>query len=181
MGESIALEAAAKGHKVTIIKGGAKNAPTLGCKNINALTTSDMMKAVIKETKKANCLIMAAAVCDFTPAKKQNQKIKKQDTMILTLTKTQDILKQVKGKDLYRVGFALETKDLIKNASKKVKNKKLDFIIANKKTAKNDPFGKGKKDFVFIDKKGKEDVVNGITKKQCAKIIIKKIEKESKC
>jgi phosphopantothenoylcysteine decarboxylase/phosphopantothenate--cysteine ligase len=98
-----------------------------------------MFKAVKKNFKKCDCLIMAAAVSDYTPIKFSKTKIKKENkNLIIKLKPTTDILKWAgKNKKLGQtvVGFALEDKNLRKNAEKKLKEKNLDMVIANSPAA----------------------------------------------
>jgi phosphopantothenoylcysteine decarboxylase/phosphopantothenate--cysteine ligase len=89
---------------------------------------------------------MAAAVADYTPVKKSKGKIKKdKSNLTIKLKPTPDILKWAgKNKNKSRaasrkrriiVGFALEDKNLRQNAEKKLKEKNLDMIVANKPEA----------------------------------------------
>jgi len=97
-----------------------------------------MFAAVKQHLDKADCLIMAAAVADYTPARTAKRKIKKSDeTLILNLKRTRDIIKwagahRKTGRTI--VGFALEDKDLRARAEKKLRDKKLDMIVANEPT-----------------------------------------------
>ncbi|NIA17485.1 MAG: bifunctional phosphopantothenoylcysteine decarboxylase/phosphopantothenate--cysteine ligase CoaBC, partial [Planctomycetes bacterium] len=87
---------------------------------------------------KCNCLIMASAVADYTPAKVYRSKIKKSDSdLIIRLKPTVDVLKWAAAhrKKQFVVGFALEDRNLRKNAEKKLKEKKADMIIANSPAA----------------------------------------------
>ncbi|MGB3729705.1 MAG: phosphopantothenoylcysteine decarboxylase, partial [Thermodesulfobacteriota bacterium] len=79
-------------------------------------------------------VVKAAAVGDYTPVKKENGKIKKEDkNRTLELKRTQDILKEIgKNKnDRIVIGFAAETENLINNAQEKLKKKNADLIVAN--------------------------------------------------
>ena len=86
---------------------------------------------------------MAAAVADYKPHHRAEQKIKKNDeTLELSLDKNPDILKllgQQKAGQLL-VGFAAETQNLLENAAAKVKKKNLDMIVANDVTMKGAGF-----------------------------------------
>ncbi|OQA03567.1 MAG: Coenzyme A biosynthesis bifunctional protein CoaBC [Planctomycetes bacterium ADurb.Bin401] len=107
-------------------------------KNIFVESAEDMFKAVKANFKKCDCLIMAAAVSDYTPAKKSKIKIKKsKESIILKLKPTTDILKWAgeHKRHQFVVGFALEDRNLRKNAEKKMQSKNLDMIIANSPSA----------------------------------------------
>jgi phosphopantothenoylcysteine decarboxylase/phosphopantothenate--cysteine ligase len=101
-----------------------------------------MFNAVKKFFPKCDCLIMAAAVADFTPERTEKTKIKRTSKPpTIKLKPTVDVLKwAVKHKNERRaasdgpqfvVGFALEDKNLRKNAEKKLRERNLDMIIAN--------------------------------------------------
>jgi len=98
-------------------------------------TAEQMFEAVKKYFKQCDCLIMAAAVADYTPAEKSKTKIKKSNKdLIIRLKPTVDILKWAgknKKENQIVVGFALEDRNLRENAEKKLEEKNLDMIIAN--------------------------------------------------
>jgi phosphopantothenoylcysteine synthetase/decarboxylase len=135
MGFALAQAAKKAGHKVTLISA----VKDLKFKTINVETAEQMFYAVKKYFNKCDCLIMAAAVSDYKPEKISKTKIKRTDkNLIIKLKPTIDILKWA-GKNKKRgqvvVGFALEDKNLQKNAEKKLKEKNLDMIIANTPSA----------------------------------------------
>ena len=82
-----------------------------------------MYHECITHFKNADIAIMCAAVADYTPSLVANEKIKKEgDNLMIELTKTKDILKQLgelKNNNQILVGFALETEDEEENAFKK--------------------------------------------------------------
>ena len=139
MGYALARAAIKAGYAVTLITAPTSLKPPKGAKVIDVVTSDDMFKAVKSEFAKCDVLIMAAAVSDYKPAKISQSKIKKEQTVLsLNLKPTQDILKWAgrnKKKCQTLVGFALEDKDLLKNAEKKLKSKKLDMIVANEPSA----------------------------------------------
>ena len=134
-GLALAKAAIKAGHKVTLISSACLNAPSK-VKSVHAQTAQEMFTAVKKNLPLCDCLIMAAAVADYTPVKKSKIKIKKTKKILtIKLKPTVDILKWAsvhRKKTQKVVGFALEDKNLKVNAEKKLKNKKLDMIIANK-------------------------------------------------
>jgi phosphopantothenoylcysteine decarboxylase/phosphopantothenate--cysteine ligase len=88
-----------------------------------------------------DCLIMAAAVSDYTPARPAKTKLKKQTARLtLELKPTPDILQwagrqsrvcRAHHSHKIIVGFALEDRDLRANAERKMREKNLDMIVAN--------------------------------------------------
>ena len=141
MGYCLAKAALQAGHRVTLITAPTNLTPPAKAKVINVQTSAEMFSAVKNNFAECDCLIMAAAVSDYTPVKKSKIKIKKAKTdLILRLKPTLDILKWAgkrkakskKQKAKTVVGFALEDKNLRGNAEKKLREKNLDMIIANK-------------------------------------------------
>jgi phosphopantothenoylcysteine decarboxylase/phosphopantothenate--cysteine ligase len=83
-------------------------------------------------------------------------------------------LSSVKG-NLIKVGFAAETGDLVENAKKKVKQKRLDFIVANDITARDSGFGSDTNRVTIIDRKGKVDRLPLLAKREVAERILDKV------
>ena len=139
MGYALAQAAIKAGHKVTLITAPTFLKPPKKVKLVEVITADEIFAAVKKHFKNCNCLIMAAAVSDYTPAKVSKTKIKKADKdLVIKLKPTADILKWAgKNKKASQVvvGFALEDKNLRANAEKKLKSKNLDIIIANSPSA----------------------------------------------
>jgi phosphopantothenoylcysteine decarboxylase/phosphopantothenate--cysteine ligase len=97
-----------------------------------------MHGAVLMHAASADVVLMAAAVADYAPESRADQKVAKRgDTLTLTLRKTPDILGEL-GKHRAQssagpilVGFAAETEDVIARAAAKRQQKHLDLIVAN--------------------------------------------------
>ena len=179
MGYEIAKAAKRKKSKVTLISGPTAIVPPQGIKIIKVNTASEMQKEVKKELKKANVLIMASAVCDFKPAVFSVKKLKSTKKKILKLVQNPDILKSLSKKERIKkliVGFALETNNLILNASKKMKQKGMDMVVANKVSKTCSPFGKGAKDIVLIDRTGNVKKLYKMEKSAIASAILDTIE-----
>ncbi len=146
MGYALARAALKAGHKVTLITAPSSLSVPEDVKVVRVETAAEMFEAVKKHFEKCDCLIMAAAVADYTPCRKSKVKIKKaNEDLTIRLRPTVDILKWAgKHKNESRVtsherriivGFALEDRNLRKNAEQKLEEKKLDVIIANKPEA----------------------------------------------
>ncbi|MCK5000134.1 MAG: phosphopantothenoylcysteine decarboxylase [Anaerohalosphaera sp.] len=134
MGYALARAALKAAHNVTLITCPTALRKPTGAMIIDVVTAADMFKAVKENFDKCDCLIMAAAVSDYTIAKPSKTKIKKQNAaMAIDLKPTKDILKWASKNKTSQliVGFALEDKNLRQNAEKKLKTKKLDMIVAN--------------------------------------------------
>ena len=134
MGYALAQTAAARGHIVTLIAAPTALRPPLHVSVINVLTSDDMFKAVKSCFDDCDCLIMAAAVSDYTPVKTSKTKIKKSSAnLTLQLKPAKDILKWAGRNKNGRVlvGFALEDDALRQRAEQKLREKNLDLILAN--------------------------------------------------
>jgi phosphopantothenoylcysteine decarboxylase / phosphopantothenate---cysteine ligase len=179
MGYVIAAAAKNRGAEVTLISGPvALDCPT-GVKLVKIETALEMHEAVKKHFPKANALIMAAAVADYRPKAIAKDKIKKDKANLpLELIQNPDIIKNIaaqKGKRVV-VGFALETKDLLANAKKKLTDKHLDFIVANNPTTKGIEFGSDNNQATIIAKGGKTHVLPEMPKTELANIILDEIK-----
>jgi len=139
MGYALARAAFKAGHKVTLITAPTNQSPPSDVKLVEVETAVQMFEAVKKNFEKCDCLIMAAAVADYTPARPAKTKIKKSNKpLTLKLKPTTDILKWAgkhKSKNQVIVGFALEDKVVRARAEKKLREKNLDMIIANTSAA----------------------------------------------
>jgi phosphopantothenoylcysteine decarboxylase/phosphopantothenate--cysteine ligase len=141
MGYALARAARRGGHEVTLITAPTALTPPAGVEIVPVESAAQMFAAVKEHFPACDCLIMAAAVADYTPAHPYRTKLKKQPArLLLELKPTPDIL-QWAGRKSRRstpprrprtiVGFALEDKDLRANGERKMREKHLDMIIAN--------------------------------------------------
>ena len=139
MGYALARAVLKAGHKVTLITAPASQKPPSAAKLVNVETAGQMFEAVKKHFSRCDCLIMAAAVADYTPARPAKTKIRKTgEPLTVKLKPTTDILKWAgkhKKKDQIVIGFALEDKNVIERAEKKLNEKNLDMIVANTSAA----------------------------------------------
>ena len=177
MGYEIAKRAIKEGYDVCLIKGKVNKKYKINAEVIEVQTTNEMKQEVMTRINNYDCIIMAAAICDFRVKKIKSEKIKKQKTMQLDLVKNPDILLELsKIKNLIKIGFALETNNVEKNAIKKLKNKNLNFIVLNEKSEQFNPFGTGKKNYTIIKSNGEKIEFRNITKKSMANNIINQIK-----
>ncbi|MHC4459730.1 MAG: phosphopantothenoylcysteine decarboxylase domain-containing protein, partial [Planctomycetota bacterium] len=135
MGYALSRAADKAGHKVTLISASDLQ-PPVGVEFVGVSSAAEMFSAVKKYFSKCDCLIMAAAVADYTPVRQAKSKVKKTGKpLTIRLKPTTDILKwagEHKKKNQVLIGFALEDKAIRKRAEKKLKEKNLDMIIANR-------------------------------------------------
>ncbi len=178
MGYAIAQEAYERGAKVTLISGPSNLPPPSGLNFIPVRTAQEMLSAVRSAFKKADALIMSAAVSDFSPSVISKEKIKKEgEEIVLKLKPTVDILKEMgkQKKEKIVVGFSLETEDEIKNAKKKLAEKNLDLIVVNNPNVPGAGFEVDTNQVTFIDKRGKIEKLPLLSKKEVASKILDKV------
>jgi phosphopantothenoylcysteine decarboxylase/phosphopantothenate--cysteine ligase len=136
MGYALAEAARARGAHVTLVTGPTRFEPPAGVETIAVANTTEMYDAVMGRLDGVAIFIGCAAVSDFRPAHRAAQKIKKagRKKLTLELEETQDIISAVAGADgagRIIVGFAAESEELLDNAEKKLRDKRLDLIVAN--------------------------------------------------
>jgi len=132
MGHLIAEESLMRGANVTLIS--SSNLITASkIKKISVETAEQMASEIKTRIKDADCIIMAAAVSDFTPEFVVDKKIKKQSKkgLEINLKQTPDILKSIRKNDCIKVGFAAETENHLDSGMDKLKSKNLDMIVIN--------------------------------------------------
>ncbi len=135
MGVAIAEAAAMAGAEVILVSGPSAVQVSSRIKLIKVQSAQEMLDAVMHELKKEMIFIGTAAVADYRVQAPATEKIKKnhQEELSLQLFKNPDILSTVAAseKASFVVGFAAETTDVIPYAKEKLKQKKLDMIVAN--------------------------------------------------
>lgn len=135
MGYALASAARDLGMKVTLISGPVTLPCPKGVELVKIETALEMEVAMQAHFAVANLIIMCAAVCDHRPAERYEKKIRKDHfPQNITFVKNPDILKNLGSKKndcQVLVGFAAETHDVLVSAKKKLKEKKLDWIVAN--------------------------------------------------
>ena len=137
MGYAMAEAARDRGARVTLVSGPVKLESPAAVETVRVRSTREMSEAVMSRVNDATVFIGCAAVADFRPVRRSDQKIKKQNRQKITieLEETEDIIGAVaaghKRSDLIVVGFAAESQSLLENARAKLHEKKMDLIVAN--------------------------------------------------
>jgi len=175
MGYALAEAALKAGHDVTLISS-SRMQPPVDVDFVGVESAAEMFTVVKNLFGDCDCLVMTAAVSDYTPKRARNTKIKKTDKeLVIKLKPTVDILKWAgghKNKQLV-AGFALEDKNLRKNAEKKLADKNIDMIVANSP----DAIGAEISSVQIKTVASKWIKLPMATKSETAKKIIQKIEK----
>ncbi len=180
MGYAIAEELANKGAEVVLVSG-----PTHltthhpGIKLMLVTSAEEMYKACISNYAGTDITVLAAAVADYRPAQRADQKIKKTDSSLtIEFVKTRDIaaeLGNLKKKGQFTVGFALETENEKSNAQKKIITKNFDLIVMNTLNDVGAGFGYDTNKITLIDKDNNATEYNLKSKKEVAADIVNAI------
>lgn len=137
MGYAMAEAARDRGARVTLVTGPTKLSAPANIETVNVRSTRQMYDAVINRLNDVTVFIGCAAVADFRPAILAEHKIKKQGRAKITLElePTEDIIASVAASPNANgrlvAGFAAESQTLLDYAEKKLREKKLDMIVAN--------------------------------------------------
>ena len=135
MGYAIAEAALDIGHDVILISGPVNLSPPRNAKIVSVLTSDEMFEAVHQHSDDSDVCVLCAAVADYKPAQCSPVKIKKHaGGFSLELVPTRDILQSLgsqPSRKFLLVGFAAETDHLEANATKKLREKNCDIIVAN--------------------------------------------------
>jgi phosphopantothenoylcysteine decarboxylase / phosphopantothenate---cysteine ligase len=137
MGFAIAAAAARRGAGVVLVAGPVQLPTPADVQRIDVRSAREMHDAVLAALP-ADVYIAAAAVADFAPREAAARKLKKidgQDTLVLTLVRTPDILAEVARhpqRPRMVVGFAAETHDIERYARDKLARKRIDLVAANR-------------------------------------------------
>ncbi|MBN8649816.1 MAG: bifunctional phosphopantothenoylcysteine decarboxylase/phosphopantothenate--cysteine ligase CoaBC [Cytophagales bacterium] len=135
MGFAIAEELSREGAEVTLVSGPTHLPAPAGVNVVKVNSAEEMFLASKTHFASADITVFSAAVADYKPATKADQKIKKgSGPMVIELVKTYDIaaeLGKLKKPGQITVGFALETENERTNAQSKLKAKNFDLIVLN--------------------------------------------------
>ena len=164
MGFAIARAARMAGANVTLIAGPVSLATPRGVKRVNVRSARDMLQAVQAHVPDQGVFVATAAVADWRPANSADQKIKKDgsgQTPELRFVENPDILATVaqsaaaqKG-ELFCVGFAAESHDLLAHATAKRLRKQVPLIVGNIGPA---TFGQDDNALLLVDEQGAREL-----------------------
>ncbi len=178
MGYSLAKISAFRGAEVVLVSGHTALAAPLFAERVSVTSAEDMFQAVTERSEWADIIIKAAAVADYRPATVSSEKIKKSDDqMSIGLERTQDILGYLgahKRDGQFLCGFAMETQDLLENASQKLKKKNADMIVANNLKVTGAGFAGDTNVVTLITENGAEEQ-ELMSKEEVAGVILDKI------
>ena len=159
MGIAIAKALKDRGAKVTLIHGKLENkSDTYGIRLVSVNSALEMKKEIENHLENSQLLIMSAAVADYRVKNYSKEKIKKESMNSIELEKNPDILKEIDGNKIVKVGFAAESEKLLENAKKKLSSKNCKMIVANDITLEGSGFGSDNNKAVLIDDNGQENL-----------------------
>lgn len=179
MGYAIAKRAVARGAQVTLVSGKTDlDFPKGLVKYINIESADDLYENLVREFDSNDVVIQSAAVADYKPKSYSDKKIKKKDSdLSIELCRNKDVaqeLGKIKG-DKVLVGFAAETNDVLENATKKIKKKNLDFIVANDLTMQGAGFSTETNIVKIIEADGRINEYPKLLKSEVGDIILDKV------
>jgi phosphopantothenoylcysteine decarboxylase/phosphopantothenate--cysteine ligase len=136
-GYALARTALARGAEVTLVAANVSLPDPAGAKVVRVGTAAELRVAVLEAAATADAVVMAAAVADFRPAVRADQKIKKGDAApaAIELVRNPDVLAEISRDRTHApqvvVGFAAETHDVLANGRAKLAAKGCDLLVVN--------------------------------------------------
>jgi phosphopantothenoylcysteine decarboxylase/phosphopantothenate--cysteine ligase len=180
MGFAIAEELANMGADVELVVGPTYLSVYSDKVKVTRVTSAeDMYNACVSHFPSSDITVLSAAVADYRPIHKADQKIKKSESsMTIELIKTRDIAAELgkqKKANQFVVGFALETENETANAEKKIVAKNFDLIVLNSLNDKGAGFAHDTNKVTLIDSAGRKKEFPLKSKKDVAKDIVNAI------
>jgi phosphopantothenoylcysteine decarboxylase/phosphopantothenate--cysteine ligase len=169
-GHALAEAAARRGATVTLVTSSPLTLPAdvqASVTRINVESAADMEAALDEPARRADIVIMAAAVADFRPKVAADRKLAKEDGLPdLVLEPTPDILtglvaRRRPGQVL--VGFAAETNDVAERGRRKLRRKGVDLLVVNDVSAPGVGFDHETNAVMILEADGSTEI--GLTSK----------------
>ena len=182
MGFAIARAAQEAGASVTLVAGPVALATPRGVQRINVVSALEMMEACVQQAEQATVFIATAAVADWRPDTAANQKIKKDGSghmPQLSFVENPDILATLAQSprgasgDLFCVGFAAESHDLLAHATAKRARKQVPLLVGNIGPA---TFGQDDNALLLVDAQGAKEIPRN-SKLALARLLVADIAK----
>ncbi|MGN0857169.1 MAG: phosphopantothenoylcysteine decarboxylase [Candidatus Spyradenecus sp.] len=175
MGFALAQAAAEAGHEVVLVAGPVALETPPGVRRVDIETALEMLAAVERELPAAEVYISCAAVADWRPEVCSPTKLKKREMAgTLRLVRNPDILKTLrplKGNRTF-IGFAAETGEPDAEATRKLREKGLDMIVANDVTAPGAGFAHDTNRVTLLFPDGHREALPLMTKHEVAQRVI---------
>ncbi len=180
MGSCLAREARRRGHHVTLVTGPTEIPPPRGTRLVRVERAGQMRAALRRHMRVVDVLIMAAAVCDYQPAQVRPHKLPRRGRLVLSLKATPDIVSSLpRRRGQLVVGFALEGARVVAKAKAKLRQKRLDLLVAQQMNGTS-PFGEQAVRAWLLDAQGTVRRLGHISKPRLAKQLFDAIEQRQR-
>ncbi len=181
MGNALADAAMRRGAEVTLLLGPTTLPPPPRVRTLRFQTVDELLGLALEAATDADVILAAAAVGDYAPCSPSTRKLKKDDDELrLVLRRTPDVLARLGDRFAGRpdrpilVGFAAETEDLLPNARRKLRQKKLDLVIANDVGSKEGGFESPNNEVTLVEASS-EQALPMATKNEVAHSILDRV------
>jgi phosphopantothenoylcysteine decarboxylase/phosphopantothenate--cysteine ligase len=180
MGYAIAAALRDAGAEVTLISGPTALAAPAGVRVFQVESADDLKEAVLAQLPRADAVVMAAAIADYRPIERVTKKLKKAELgheMTLRLTENPDVLRAVvaaRRPGTIVVGFKAETGDATAEASRMLREKKCDLVVANDVADPRSGFGSDEDRVAFVSADGVEQLPL-LAKTEVARRLVEKL------
>jgi phosphopantothenoylcysteine decarboxylase/phosphopantothenate--cysteine ligase len=134
MGYALAEAAQRRGARVILVTAPTALRAPANVEVVPVVTTDEMRHAVLGRVDQASIVIKAAAVADYKPKARAEQKLKRTGPLVVELEPTEDILAEVAARrhpGMLVVGFAAETENPVVHGRDKLLRKGADAIVLN--------------------------------------------------
>jgi phosphopantothenoylcysteine decarboxylase/phosphopantothenate--cysteine ligase len=174
MGRAVARESVRRGAEVMVVAANVGEKEP-GVRWVDVEDYAGLEEATTRLAARADVLVMAAAVSDFTPAEVNEGKIRRdgQEELELRLVSTGDILQAVResNRDLFMVGFAATHGDPVPDAREKLGTKGINLVVGNDISISGSGFGSDENEAYIVGEAG-EQFVPRTTKTEVARAIL---------
>jgi phosphopantothenoylcysteine decarboxylase/phosphopantothenate--cysteine ligase len=186
MGFAIARAAREAGAQVTLVAGPVHLATPRGVRRIDVQSAQQMLDATLRAVRSATVFVATAAVADWRPATASDQKIKKDGSgqpPVLHFVENTDILATVaqgeraRSRELFCVGFAAESENLLAHARAKRERKGIPLLVGNIGPL---TFGQDDNSLLLVDANGEREIPRA-SKQVLARALVNEIAARLPC
>ena len=186
MGFAIARAAREAGAQVTLVAGPVHLATPRGVRRIDVQSAQQMLDATLRAVPSATVFVATAAVADWRPATASDQKIKKDGSgrpPVLHFVENTDILATVaqgeraRSRELFCVGFAAESENLLAHARAKRERKGIPLLVGNIGPL---TFGQDDNSLLLVDANGEREIPRA-SKQVLARALVNEIAARLPC
>ena len=177
MGAQLAAAARAQGHRVTVVYGPGVELLPPGVVAVPVNEAREMERALRQHARRADVVIMAAAVADFRPKRAATAKLPRRGRLTLRLEAVPDIVAKLPRRSGQLViGFALEHESVVARARRKLREKRLDLLLAQQMNGSGAPFGRRAVQAWLLARDGSSRALGRASKARIARVLLDKIE-----